>query len=84
MNQFFEDGQHLQHIWWDQEGTQYHELFVNDCTGRPPNCESMVIREQYCGDRSEWFVKCKHTNNKINYFNMKYLGGFSFLGCPND
>ena len=70
MKRIFEDGLQLVRIWWETE----EQIVLS-----PNSVLSLVVREQYCGNYSEWFVECTNANGEIDYHNMKFISGFRLL-----
>ena len=71
MNRIFTDGQLLERVWWSGPGEELVVLTNKNYT--------LTIREQYCGDRSEWFVECIFPSGGVEYCNMRFIEGFWFL-----
>lgn len=73
MKQVFHDGMELSQIWWGDDSSALAGLRPGD--GR--SCvKALTIREQFCGDRDEWFVEVVRTDGAVLYHNMRFIAGF--------
>lgn len=69
MSQLFREGDELTEIWFGPDGF----LKLSDAQY---GCKSLTVREQYCGDRNEYFVEAVRNDGQTGYHNMRFIAGF--------
>ena len=68
----YRDGQRLLSVWWEPEGT----LRLSPDSPSPNAVVSLTLREQHCGDRSEWYVETLFRDGRTHFHNMRFIAGF--------